>query len=336
MPDEDNLITRITRSVPSLTGTKGKLVGVELGIGDDALVLRPGSAKQWVVTTDAFIEDVHFWAHRHPADSVGYKGLARATSDLAAMGATPQFFLLTLALPKARTGLWLDKLLAGMGRAARELGLKLSGGDTTQAAAVSMSFTVIGEIAPGKAVARSGARPGDILYVSGALGRAQLGLELMRRGLDKDRRFRRLLRAHLYPKVQIKLGAWLAGQGVASAMMDLSDGLSADLGRLCAASQVGARLWAAQIPCARLPGKVSPQLRGKSTQPLMMALHGGDDYELLFTVPRRMVGKLNAAPGFSDLHAIGQIQRGKTVSLVGKDGTEHALPALGWDSFREK
>jgi thiamine-monophosphate kinase len=331
MPDETLLIERITSSVPSLRGTKGKSVGVELGIGDDALVLRPTAGADWVVTTDTFVEDVHFWADRHPTDSIGYKALARATSDLAAMGALPFTFLLALALPKARTGRWLDEMLSGMGRAARELELKLAGGDTTQASTVSMSLTVFGKIAPGAAIMRTGARPGDVIYVSGPLGGAELGLKLMQRGLYKDQRLRKLLRAHLYPEVRIKLGVWLATHQMASAMMDLSDGLSSDLARLCTASRVGARIYTERIPQVEVPSRFTGKLDS-----VAMALHGGDDYELLFTVPKQLVRKLTRAPGFSKLRAIGEVRRGAGISLVSSDERARPLKPLGWDSFREK
>jgi thiamine-monophosphate kinase len=336
MPDETQLIQKIARALRSFIGTKGRAVGVPLGIGDDAMVMRGVGGKDCVVTVDAFIEGMHFWADLHPADSVGYKALARATSDLAAMGARPKYFLLTLALPKARTGAWLDRMLGGMGKAARALGLTLVGGDTTQASAVSISITVVGEIARGRALTRAGAKPGDILYVSGALGRAQLGLELVRRGLGRDRRLRTLLLPHLYPRIRVELGSWLAAHEAASAMMDLSDGLSSDLARLCASSRVGARIYAERIPCVEIPARIAGRLGREAADPLNMALHGGDDYELMFTVPKRLVGKLKGALGFRNLTAIGEIRRGSSVELVEADGRSRPLRALGWDPFRER
>jgi thiamine-monophosphate kinase len=336
MPDENQLIQKIVRAIPSFTGTKGRGAGVPIGIGDDALVMRTGAGKDSVVTVDAFVEDVHFLADRHPADSVGYKALTRATSDLAAMGATPRHFLLTLALPKQRTGRWLDEMLRGMGRAARSLKLILAGGDTTQAESISISLTVIGEIARGRAVTRAGARPGDVLYVSGTLGQAQLGLELVRRGFARESRLRELVAPHFYPRIRVELGAWLAQHGIASAMMDLSDGLSSDLTRLCAASRVGARLRADKIPCVDIPAALAKRLGSKLAAPLTMALHDGDDYELLFAVPKRLIAKLKGAPGFRSFRAIGEVERGSGITLVGPDGRAQPLNALGWDPFREK
>jgi len=333
MPDEDHLIRRITRSIPSFTGSNGKKSRALLGIADDAAVIRQLGSRDWVVTVDAFLEGTHFWADKHPAESVGYKALARATSDIAAMGAVPRFFLLTLGLPKSKTEAWLEQMLIGMGKAARSLGLRLVGGDTTQSLLISMSITVIGETV-GRVVTRASANPGDLIYVSGPLGRAQLGLELVKRGLARDPQCRTLLGAHLYPHIRIDLGAWLAKHEVASAMMDISDGLSTDLSRLCNASRVGARIYADRVPCDQLPAGLAKRLGRQSSDTLDMALHGGDDYELLFTVPKQRVGSLRAAPGFRDLRAIGEIRSGRRISLVRADGRAEDLTPAGWNSFR--
>jgi thiamine-monophosphate kinase len=315
---------------------------LRLGIGDDAAVIAGARGTQWVLSCDAFLEGVHFLRDGHPADSVGFKSLARATSDLAAMGARPHLFLLTLALPRRRTGKWLDEFSRGMGKAARQLGMRLAGGDTTRSTAVSISITVLGEIGPGLAVTRSGARPGDIIYVSGRLGRAQLGLEMIRNGVFKslEGAFKgqfRVLQPHLYPKIRIELGVWLAEHRTASAMMDISDGLSTDLGRLCAASGVGARVWSERIPCVEVPGEVAgkPKTRLEKLRlnPLQMALHGGDDYELLFTVPPKHAKRLRRAPGFRSITAIGEIERGTQIVLVDRKGRSHRLVAGGWDPF---
>ncbi len=301
------------------------------------MTLRTGGKRDLVVTVDSFVEGVHFLADRHPPESVGYKALARATSDLAAMGASPRYFLLALTLPRARTGKWLDRVLGGMSAAASSLGLHLVGGDTTQSMLVSMSITVIGEIAPGRALVRSGAKPEDLLFVSGTLGRAQLGLELLQHGLWRNRRFRPLLEAHLFPRVRFELGAWLAKHHLASAMMDISDGLSTDLARLCTASQVAARIYEDKIPCVKIPPGLK-RLRGlgRLSDPLRMALYGGEDYELLFTVPERLLKELRHAPGAKRLRAIGEIRSGKGVSLLTAKGKTRTLEALGWDPFRDK
>jgi thiamine-monophosphate kinase len=319
---------------------------LRLGIGDDAAIISSSGKNDWVLSCDAFLEGVHFLAKTHPADSVGYKSLARATSDLAAMGATPRYFLLTLAIPASCTSVWLDKFLDGMARAARSLKIVLAGGDTTKSSVVSISVTVIGEIARGQAVTRSGARPGDIIYVSGTLGRAQLGLELLldrkikasrlrsRRGRQSDRALQRLLQPHLYPKIPLVLGSWLAKRRMASAMMDISDGLSTDLARLCAASGVGAQIFPNLVPRVAIPAGLSKLAGGLKLDPLKMALHGGEDYELLFTVSPRNVKNLRGAPGFAQLKAIGEVTHGKSVVLMDKDGRKKHLAPRGWDPFR--
>jgi thiamine-monophosphate kinase len=308
---------------------------LRLGIGDDAAIIAVSRRSDWVLSCDAFLEGVHFLTNVHPADSIGYKSLVRAASDLAAMGATPRLFLMTLALPSARTGAWLDQFLRGMGRAARMLGIRLAGGDTSQSVTISISITVLGETPPGRAVTRSGARAGDIIYVTGKLGRAQLGLELILNGRGRQRRYARLVRPHLYPRIRLSLGKWLAEHRVASSMMDLSDGLSTDLARLTATSRVGARVWAESIPRVTVPSTLAKQLPGIKPDPLQMALHSGEDYELLFTLPRRKAKLLSRAPDFRELTAIGEITRAKQVMLVGADGKAKALLPRGWDSFRK-
>ncbi|MGH9709262.1 MAG: thiamine-phosphate kinase, partial [Candidatus Acidiferrales bacterium] len=197
---EDSLIARLARRIPSV-GRAGLRVdfrekgrsGVRLGIGDDAAILRQSSKTAWAISCDSSLEGVHFRDGIHPPESIGYKSLARATSDLGAMGARPRYFLLALALPTAKTGRWLDLFAAGMAKAARELSIRLVGGDISKSRNVMISITVLGEAAPGRAVTRSGARSGDLIYVSGQLGCAQLGLELILRGLAN----RRNLRKHL-------------------------------------------------------------------------------------------------------------------------------------------
>ena len=332
MADERVLIGRIARAV-SHRLPRGLRTKVRLSIGDDAALLRPTPGRDLVLTCDAFLENAHFLADVHPPESIGYKALARAVSDLAAMGARPLCFLLTLALPRERTGRWLDRFLKGMSRAARRFRLALVGGDTASHSMVAIDVTVLGEIRAGLAVTRAGARPGDVIVVSGKLGRAQLGLELVLRGLPAaagHRRWRALLQSHLYPEPRLALGEMLAGRKLASAMIDTSDGLSTDLSHLCDASGAGAELWLDRLPAVRVP----PKLLKRGLNPVALALHGGEDYELLFTVPRRLASSVPASFRGLPLTAIGRIVRGKGVSLVGRDGRAKVLPRGGWDHFR--
>jgi thiamine-monophosphate kinase len=331
---------------------------LRLGIGDDAAIIAPHSGTEWVLTCDAFLEGVHFNRETHPPDSVGYKSLVRATSDLAAMGAIPRFFLLTLAVPqqavrtigrrqgtalavpksKKRFGalapeVWLNDFLRGMARAARELGITIIGGDTTKSDRIFVSITALGEIVPGRALTRSGARPGDLIYVSGKLGRAQLGLELLLGGHGRDRCFRALTQPHLYPKIRVELGHWLARHRAASSAMDLSDGLSTDLARLCTASQVGAKISEDKIPVVAIPAAVCRKLGNRNLDPLQLALHGGEDYELLLTVPSHQVKKLRSIPSAAELTLIGEITRSRKIILVHHDGRAEPLRPHGWDPF---
>jgi thiamine-monophosphate kinase len=333
MHKEDQLVERIARKVPSILGHRASGM-LRLGIGDDSAILSPGGRSDWVLSCDAFLEGVHFLAKAHPADSVGYKSLVRAASDLVAMGASPRYFLMTLALPASRIGTWLDAFLAGMARAARYLGMRLIGGDTTKSGSVSISITVLGEASRGRALRRSGARPGDLIYVTGKLGRAQLGLELMRANPARRSGLQDVLRQHLYPRIPVKLGEWLARSQTASAMMDISDGLSTDLTRLCAASRVGARIEARRVPRVSIPEGLFR--RARRMDPLQIALHGGDDYGLLIAVPRRRVNGLGHAPDFPSLTCIGEITPDRRILLVNGDGSTTALAAHGWDPFRRK
>ncbi len=341
MRGEDQLIERIARAVPSILGARvSNRDGLILGIGDDSAVLRVGKGKQLALSCDAFLEGIHFLGNLHPADSVGYKSLARATSDLAAMGAEPRYFMLTLALPAERTGKWLDKFLEGLGRAAGELGMKLVGGDTTRNRAVSISVTVLGEVQRDAALGRAGARAGDVIYVTGNLGEAALGLKLLKgRTLKPSGAARiadhRFLRAHLFPRIRVRLASWLARYDIPSAMMDISDGLSTDLYRLCRASSVGARIWADRIPQAQIPifMKRSAKRGVQRGEALELALHGGDDYELLFTVPPQRTKKLRDAPQASEITEIGVIERGNRIRLVDQNGRAKILKRAGWDPF---
>jgi thiamine-monophosphate kinase len=335
MGQEAKLIARIERAF-SAGGGRAGTPGLRVGVGDDAAILRLSGRADWAVSCDAFLEGVHFLADLHPPESAGYKALARATSDLAAMGATPRYFLLSLALPAERTGAWLDHLLVGMRRAARHLGLRLVGGDTSCYPSVVLNITVLGEIERGRALLRSGARPGDLIYVSGRLGNAQLGLEMLRRGLAHKPGVKQAVRTHLYPRIRIALGRWLARKSIGSAMMDISDGLSTDLTRLCEASKVGARIFEERVPQAVLPRLFAGPSGLPALDPLEMALHGGDDYELLFTVPPHRAGRLRAAPGARELHCIGEITRKKQIVLVEANGRERPLESRGWDSFRAR
>jgi len=324
---ENELIEKIAAALGRRPRVSGEL---RLGIGDDAALFRPRAGREIILTCDWFLEGTHFFREKHPPDSVGWKCLARALSDIAAMGATPRCFLLSLALPASHTGRWLSEFLRGLSRASRKFACVLAGGDTTQGRGILIHIAAIGDTPTGRAVRRSGARPGDFVYVSGRLGEAELGLQILRgnRGFLNSKN--PLLKKHLYPEPRLALGEWLAKKRLASAMMDLSDGLSSDLPRLCATNGVGALLESARIPQTRH----SDVARKQGLDSLCLALHGGDDYELLFTVPPPKVRALPRTIQGVILTSIGKITRESKLALRNEDGREQALAARGWDPFR--
>lgn len=295
------LIDRIRRRIPLAPET-----GIVLGIGDDCAVYRSrGAREDLLFTTDLLIEDVHFLRRTHRASDVGWKALARGLSDIAAMGGTPRFCLLSLAIARWADRTWVDGFYRGLLSLAAESGVTLAGGDLARAAKVTCDVIVCGAVPRGKALLRSGARAGDSIYVSGQLGGSALGLA----GARGSAR-----RRHLHPEPRLELGRALRGRLHATAAMDLSDGLSLDLRRLCLASGLAAEI---ELP---------PVFPGASPE---QALHGGEDYELLFTVaPRQRVpDQLAGLP----LTRIGVMRRGRKGS-VKYNGAP--LPPLGYDHFR--
>jgi thiamine-monophosphate kinase len=332
--NEEFLLKKIKRGA-GLGKQTPRFHSLSLGIGDDAALFRPKPGHETILTCDWFLEGTHFLRDRHPPDSVGWKCLARAVSDVAAMGGVPRYFLLSLALPDALTGRWLSLFLGGLRRASRKFHCALAGGDTTRRNKILINVTVLGEVKAGHAVLRSGARDGDVVCVSGRLGEAELGLQILKRSRNPSEKRNPNTRKQLYPEPRLELGRWLAEKRLATAMMDLSDGLSSDLARLCSASGVGALIGADYLPCIK---PVDTQKSGsKFPTPTELALHGGEDYELLFAVKRRMVpslpGKFRGLP----IHPIGYITSGPNVVLGERRGPHLDLRVLtpgGWDPFR--
>lgn len=336
---EDSLISRLKGA-----HTRDRRVrrSVRLGIGDDAALMRTRVGYEVILTCDWFLEGSHFIRDKHPADSVGWKCLARALSDIAAMGGSPKCFLLNLALPVTCTGRWLDEFLVGLHRAARKFECPLVGGDTTCSRHILVGITVVGEIAKDRAVLRSGARPGDLLFVSGSLGQAELGLAELRAIKSRPKslslakspaaRLNAALQRHLYPEPRLALGRWLAHNRLATAMMDLSDGLSTDLPRLCSASRTGAEVHADKILCPAAPTHRSSSAR--SIDRLRLSLHGGDDYELLFTVSPAHRTRIPASFHGVPLTQIGQTTRSREIVLSLPGDHKKLLRPGGWDPFR--
>jgi len=334
MRSEADIIARLARAIPSRKGAANS-GDVRLGIGDDAAVIRAARGRDWVVSTDALLEGRHFLERLHAPAAVGYKALARAVSDLAAMGATPRYFLLTLALPRTKAGKWLDEFAAGMAGAARLFRMQLIGGDVARDEHVAAAVTVIGEAPQQGALQRSGGRPGDALYVTGRLGAAQAGLERLRRTGRRARREESYsLDRHLHPVPRLAIGAWLAEHRLASAAMDISDGLSTDLPRLCEASGVGAVIHAGALAAGsdeRRVARRTTAARGRAAE-LRRALHGGEDYELLFSVPRRLEPRIPRAFRGVPMTRIGELTAGRAI-LLEENGRTRALRAGGWEHF---
>jgi thiamine-monophosphate kinase len=328
--NEDVIVRKIAHSFPPSRSPAVRQF-LPLGIGDDAALFRPNPGHETILTCDWFLEGTHFFRDKHPPDSVGWKCLARAVSDIAAMGGAPRCFLLSLALPETDTGRWLDLFLGGLRRASRKFQCALAGGDTTRRNEILINVAVVGEVRSGRALLRSTARPGDFLYVSGRLGEAELGLQIVRRGQGAASKNNLLIRKHLYPEPRLALGQWLVKKGLATALMDLSDGLSSDLSRLCAASAVGARIEKAKIP--RIPAPRATAKHG--CDPMHLALHGGDDYELLFAVPSSKAKLIPETFRGLRLTAIGRITREQQLMLLEENGRARQLLPYGWDPFRK-
>ncbi len=319
LTNEEELIRSIRRRFP-----KPQRGPVRLALGDDAALFQPRTGYESILTCDWFLEGSHFLRDKHPAEAVGWKCLARAVSDIAAMGGEPRCFLLSLALPQNAGGKWLSEFLGGLRRASKALGCELAGGDTTRREEILINVTVIGEVVEGRALRRAGARAGDTLFVTGTLGEAELGLRMLHKERGIARAKNLALRKHLYPEPRLAVGQWLAQKRFPSAMMDLSDGLSTDLRRLCAASGVGARIDARKLPVSSLIERA---------EAVKLTLHGGDDYELLFAVRTEHAGKIPAEYRGVALTRIGEITAGRKI-LVEDKSEERELLAGGWDPFR--
>ena len=316
---------RIRRFFAPLAGPGG------LGLGDDAALVDCPAGQRLIVTTDAIVEGVHYLAD-DPPDLIARKLLRVNLSDLAAMAARPLHYLLTTALPAALGEDWLRGFAKGLGEDQRRYAIDLLGGDSvmTPGPAV-LSLTMIGATAAGTEVRRRGARPGDAIWVSGTLGDAFLGLEVLRGrhpALAAEHRAALVARYRL-PEPRTELGPQLAG--IADAMIDISDGLLADLGHICEASDAAAVVELAALPLS--PAAQAVVAAEPSIRPLLAA--GGDDYELLFTAPE------NAASAIAGLAArlglplapIGRIEPGAGVRLVDADGRAVAVAAAGWRHF---
>jgi len=312
------------------------------GIGDDAAVIAP--AKNWwqLLTTDLLTEGIHFDLRTATFSDIGFRAAAANLSDIAAMGGTPEYLLVSLAIPRSGTGRQVSHLYRGMMAACRPHNVKLIGGDTSASAAGwFINITLIGSSTGRHVLLRSEARAGDALYVTGTLGDSLAGLKLLRqsqRGTatqpfsPRHRRF--LMSRHWRPTARIVEGRWLCAKGWATSAIDISDGLSGDLRHICEESHVGAEITLSALP-------ISPACRSyaESTNqdPAVLALAGGEDYELLFTVAPRQRSRFERATAAKHLHVtrIGTITPARSgLHMITQNGQRRLLPFISYEHFR--
>ncbi len=281
--------------------------------------MRVPAGHDVLVTTDFCLEGVHFRRDWNPPETVGQRCLARGLSDIAAMGGEPLAAFLSLALPPTLPQTWMNAFLRGLLKLAAEFNVTLAGGDTSASqSGVLADIVVVGSAPKGRAILRSGARPGDRIYVTGALGRAAATLRVLESGKREARPER------FSPTPRIHAGQILRRKSLASAMIDLSDGLSTDLSHICQESGVGAEVWEQAVPRAQV-GRRCPEVT------IDDALHGGEDYELLFTarpkthVPRAIAGV--------PVTRIGEIVKVRELRRISPSGQRSPLEARGWEHF---
>ena len=300
---------------------------------NDAAVFEPEGDADLVVTADAVVEGVHFLPE-DPPGLVGRKLIRVNLSDLAAMGARPRGYLVTAALSDRIDETWIEEFAAGLAADQREFGIGLFGGDTVSTPGpLTLSLTALGEVTRGRALARATARPGDHVYVSGTIGDGALGLLALRGALAglREADCAALAARYRLPQPRLSLGRSLAGQGLATAAIDVSDGLVADLGHIADTSTLGARIEAASVPLsapARRAVEARPELREA-------VLTGGDDYELLFTAAPARAAEIEALAGTLDLSLtrIGAMVEGAGVRVLDEAGQEIPLQHAGWAHF---
>jgi thiamine-monophosphate kinase len=313
---------------------------ITLGIGDDCAILRPPRDCEVVVTTDFTLENRHFRRNLHPPESAGHRCLARGLSDLAAMGATPMAAFLSLALPPAMlaTALgraWINRFFKGLHALGEMHAVPLAGGDTSESpggarALILADIVLVGSTPKGKALRRSGGLPGDALYVTGQLGGAAAELASM------QARRRRIVRVattddhpHLFPEPRLDAGEALLHRGLATACMDISDGLSTDLAHLCRASGVNAEIEQTALPIHPLARKLGTEAA------LHAALHGGEDYELLFSAPASV--RMPSSLAGVTITRIGNLTGRRTgqplITHIAPNGSRSELESGGWEHF---
>jgi thiamine-monophosphate kinase len=324
--------------VRALARERGDAPGLIRGIGDDAAVFNAVSESNLVITTDLLVEDVDFRRESIEPRLLGHKALAVSLSDIAAMGARPRWALMSIGMPE---DVWkpevLDQFYEGFFALADRYVVKLIGGDVSRSPEkIVIDSIVVGESTKERVVYRSGAKPGDQVFVTGFLGDAAAGLRLIERGarLDLEQAEQhpldRLLLRQLRPEPRVGWGLLLGEQQLATAMIDISDGLSSDVNHLCAESKVGALIDSSLIPIDPVVTELSGR---RALDPLMLALHGGEDFELLFTVNPENVSRLPKRVDGVALTCVGEIKEAAHGVRIAEGSRTWELEPGGWEHF---
>jgi thiamine-monophosphate kinase len=317
MTSERSLIQQIRRMAASSSNQT-----IRTGIGDDCAILRLKPGFELLVTTDLCLEDVHFRRAWHPPAAVGHRCLTRGLSDIAAMGGEPMACFLSLGLPANLPQAWIKGFLRGLMALARRYKVQLAGGDVSSAPQITADIVVTGQVPLGTAILRSGANPGDRIYVTGSLGDSAATLKQLVAGKTiKPTKSS----SHFYPTPRLEVGYWLRKNRLATSMIDMSDGLSVDLRHICDESGVAAIVSSRNIPIGKNAG-------------LDLAVNGGEDYELLFTAPKHV--KVPARIAGVAVTQIGEIRNRRDYSsaihILGDNGKVRPLPRRGWEHFARR
>jgi thiamine-monophosphate kinase len=310
--------------------------GIVLGIGDDTAIVEPTPGRQLLVTTDALMEGVHFLPHIISPYLLGRKAVFVNLSDVAAMGGIPKFILLALALPESLAPEWIEKFYDGVESACEHYSLSVIGGNLSRSfQGIFLSVTLVGEVESGSGLQRNGAKITDSIFTTGYLGDAAGGVELALAGISQEGGEGGRLSRHLAPEPRMECGRFLLQNKLASACIDVSDGLSSDLHHICEASGVGAVIYKSRLPVSQGLRQCEPLLKKEAC---LYALNGGEDYELLFTVPEEKRDQILShwPAGFPVLTEIGRIMaREEGVSLMGLEGKSAPLQRGGFDHFKK-
>lgn len=311
------------------------------GIGDDAAVFRNSADKETVITADLLVEDIDFRRTTTPPYLLGHKALAVSLSDIAAMGSRPLWSLVSIGVPD---DVWqtefVDRIYDGLLELANRYGVQLIGGDTSRTNdKIVIDSIVAGECAKGTAVMRTGASPGDQIFVTGSLGGAAAGLRLIERGAhlaeqnlgdEESQKLDHVLLRQLRPDPRVGWGMVLGEERLATAMIDLSDGLSSDLNRLCTSSSVGALIDSSLLP---IDNHVTELCGRRALDPLQLALHGGEDFELLFTVKPSDVARLPRRVDGVEIKLIGEVTNASEGVRISEGARIWELRPGGWKHF---